>query len=645
MLISIKKLLSINFILAAALPVVIVGLITLAVLSNSTEQEITQKNELLANSLAREFEQLLNEPVNLLKHTQQVIDSSEVMSLTTTNQYLESIVVTYDFFDMIMKLDSQGAITNLAPFDNNFVGLDMSYQSYFKSATDSKNIEWTKTFISPQSGEPTITISLPLEKGMLIGHLNLSAMSRVIDKVKIGTYGYATVIDKDATVIAHHNQQFVAERLNVMHFPFVQQALVGNVSTSKYHFLNEDKIASMAIVPQTGWLVAIVQPINEAFAPIKRVKSIIVLGSVSAIIFAIIFALNSIRITLKSFLLLTNESKRIAAGDYHFEESTGRIIEINNLENAFKVMISAIKQRETALQKSHDNLEQLVAERTVEVQRYLNVMNKYVITSKVDSNGIITSISDAFLKASGYTKEELLGHNHSIIHHPEEDPKLYKEIWETIQGGKSWHGEIKNRNKEGDTLWVEATIEPDLNSDDQFRGYTVIRNDITDKKRIEKLSITDQLTGIYNRVKLDEVFDREYKRLNRHNRQMSIILLDIDFFKKINDKFGHQVGDDVLVSIAKVTKDSIRATDTAGRWGGEEFLIICPETDLSGVTMLANKLCRAIEHYTFVNEIKVTASFGVTTARLEDRQTEILQRADDALYRAKSNGRNNVQWC
>lgn len=162
-------------------------------------------------------------------------------------------------------------------------------------------------------------------------------------------------------------------------------------------------------------------------------------------------------------------------------------------------------------------------------------------------------------------------------------------------------------------------------------------------RELERLAVTDRLTGLFNRVKLDEAFEADIQRAKRFRQPFSIILLDIDHFKLVNDTHGHQAGDRVLVAVAQLLKDSIRKTDIAGRWGGEEFLVICVQTDADGVLKLAENLRLKFQNHTFPVVQHKTVSMGVTTYRDDDTVNDLVARADEALYAAKKNGRNRVE--
>ncbi|MGE7694332.1 sensor domain-containing diguanylate cyclase [Lysinibacillus sp. NPDC094177] len=162
------------------------------------------------------------------------------------------------------------------------------------------------------------------------------------------------------------------------------------------------------------------------------------------------------------------------------------------------------------------------------------------------------------------------------------------------------------------------------------------------KFELEKLANTDRLTQIPNRVRLDHVLEKAFELAQNQDVPLSIILLDIDYFKAVNDEFGHQVGDMVLINVAELLKNMIREQDTIGRWGGEEFLVICPQTTLEDAVQLSEKLRQQLENHQFPVVNRKTSSFGVTSYVSGDTLNTLLSRCDKALYQAKEHGRNRV---
>ena len=170
-----------------------------------------------------------------------------------------------------------------------------------------------------------------------------------------------------------------------------------------------------------------------------------------------------------------------------------------------------------------------------------------------------------------------------------------------------------------------------------------ISNELEENRnRLEAIAITDPLTQLFNRRKFSEMLQFEIGRERRYKNGLFFMVCDIDKFKDINDEYGHIVGDEVLKMIAKLLKDSTRETDIVARWGGEEFVLLITNTDVSFAPIIANKLRKLIEITKFRNVGGVTASFGIAYYQENDDEESLFARADKALYQAKNNGRNCV---
>jgi diguanylate cyclase (GGDEF)-like protein len=162
-------------------------------------------------------------------------------------------------------------------------------------------------------------------------------------------------------------------------------------------------------------------------------------------------------------------------------------------------------------------------------------------------------------------------------------------------------------------------------------------------ERMTELARTDGLTGIPNRRCIEEAIDLEIERSRRYDLPLSLITFDLDNFKRLNDTFGHDAGDRVLIEVARLVEPHLRANDRFGRWGGEEFTIVAPETTAESARHLADRLRAAIEDYDFGLIGRLSASFGVAAYGAQDSTTILVKRADVALYRAKAFGRNRAE--
>lgn len=165
-------------------------------------------------------------------------------------------------------------------------------------------------------------------------------------------------------------------------------------------------------------------------------------------------------------------------------------------------------------------------------------------------------------------------------------------------------------------------------------------------EELDRLSKTDQLTKLNNRMHLDAELNKfiflSSKSLREKERVFSVLLLDVDFFKIVNDNYGHLVGDEVLINLSTLLKNSLRPTDIVGRWGGEEFLILIPDSNFNIAMNVAEKIRKTVEDYCFPENLKLTCSIGISNFQSTDTPHSIISRVDRALYIAKNNGRNCV---
>ncbi len=295
-------------------------------------------------------------------------------------------------------------------------------------------------------------------------------------------------------------------------------------------------------------------------------------------------------------------------------------------------------------------LNQKIAGQNTTLQEYVDLIDNNIITATTNTEGIITEISTAFCRISGFSKEDVIGQKPRMFQHPGKKNDVKLEVWKTIQAGRIWLGEFHNQSRNGHSYWLDATVFPKLNDQNTLQGYTAIYQDITDKKRIEKLSITDVLTGLYNRRFFDETIKKELRRAIRDKKMLTFTMLDVDFFKQYNDHYGHQKGDEVLSAIGQVLQHTLcRSSDFCFRLGGEEFGILFSDLSIGQSYTFTENIRKAIEELAIEHQWNsaanvITASFGLLSVAPIPGITvdTIYQRADRALYQAKKTGRNRT---
>ncbi|RLA72725.1 MAG: hypothetical protein DRG78_23480 [Epsilonproteobacteria bacterium] len=340
----------------------------------------------------------------------------------------------------------------------------------------------------------------------------------------------------------------------------------------------------------------------------------------------------------------TNCTKLVTIPIMEFEQSIGTIQLV--FDNKFKTIDVEFLQSIISLMGTYINK----AQKDEESLEYLKLIDKNVLISKTDLDGNITEVSEQLCLLSQYTKEELIGKTHRIFRHKDISEEIFINLWDTITKGEIWNGELKNTKKDGSYYWIDSRISPDCDINGNITGYTAIRTDITDKKKVEEIAITDGLTSLYNRRHFDDIFAQQIEINRRAKELVAFVLIDIDHFKQYNDTYGHQEGDTTLKLVAHALKDTLkRPNDYTFRLGGEEFGLIYHIKTEEDAKDIANQAKVNIENlhieHTGNSASKfVTISSGLYIVDSSDDSTvdEIYKKSDDALYHSKQNGRNQV---
>ncbi|NOQ36716.1 MAG: diguanylate cyclase [Methylococcaceae bacterium] len=277
---------------------------------------------------------------------------------------------------------------------------------------------------------------------------------------------------------------------------------------------------------------------------------------------------------------------------------------------------------------------------------------------KATANGIFITDVDAaikwanpaFTKLTGYTLEDVIGQKPAeLVKSGLQDQAYYQQMWDTLRSGKPWRGEIINKHKSGHLYHEELNISPVLNKAGTIEHFVGVKEDISKRKQMEKelqkLANTDSLTGLFNRRVFLERLQEETKRLNRlEQHSAALLMLDLDFFKQVNDTYGHATGDQVLRAFAEIFTVTLRSIDHAARLGGEEFAVLLPITDEAGALVIAERLRLKAANIAIENPkgtVHITVSVGIAVLSKNDKDYEdVLHRADAALYQAKAQGRN-----
>ncbi|MBY0579830.1 MAG: PAS domain S-box protein, partial [Burkholderiales bacterium] len=292
----------------------------------------------------------------------------------------------------------------------------------------------------------------------------------------------------------------------------------------------------------------------------------------------------------------------------------------------------------TEIKKAEENLR-------ISASVFDNSQEAVVIT---DANNTIVEVNPAFTRITGYSRDEVLGKNPKLLSSGRQDKSFYAAMWKSLEQEKAWRGEIWNRRKSGEIYAEQLSISAICNNDGKVQRHVGVFSDIshlkTHEAELSRMAHYDALTGIPNRVLLADRLNQAIIRAQRNGRMLAICYMDLDGFKRVNDQYGHETGDRLLVHITHRLQEALRAGDTVARLGGDEFVMLF--NDLASEDECFQVLDRILEIVAMPviiggNEILVSASIGVTFYPADDEDGDtLLRHADQAMYVAKQTGKN-----
>lgn len=471
-----------------------------------------------------------------------------------------------------------------------------------------------------------------------------------IAAIRFGKDGYIFInsIDKEALVSAGEKLSVPKDLSKLSEFQEQWDALED--SSDGYFFTKNRKIGTEEEFPKIsfvktyekwGWVVGTGVYLDDLEIEVARkaedlkaniLQQFIFITLLMLVIIVVIyytskrissFIDNNMNHLITSFRVASVSHKEINTRDFTFEEF---VILTDDLNKTLK---------------SRNEVE-------TKLKSYVQLVNENIIISTLDRNGKIIDASSALVSISGYLEEELVGESYMISLHENNPEFLISDIKSHLERGKVWQGELQCKTKDGKVYWVDSIIYPKC-LDDEVVEFTIIQQDITDKKNVEYLSITDELTKLNNRRYFNTKLEEELNRAKRENNSIGFMMFDVDFFKKYNDTYGHQAGDKALQKVAQVLIDKTkRASDFAFRLGGEEFGILFSVSKgdpLEYANLIRTEIEKLhIEHKENESSPYLTVSIGLNIKHSQEitSSNDFFKATDDALYAAKKAGRNRT---
>ena len=580
---------------------------------------------------------------------------------------------------------------NMVDTDTTQIGKDESESAYFLGAVKNKSA-FRSPVIFEEKNDASIYFSSPIvnNEGALLGVLRVKHKAEAITEIVMSARGlagqgsFAMLLDENFMRLGHGRRSdlkytFAVEvneiemrnlqqqgRLpldvrttnveNVEWQEGVQLAIKGeSLMESNFYGLGTDKFLASAVKLETApWILVFAQPQAIFLQPIDE-QLYYSLKLAGAVAIAVIFImLGAMQYLLGPIRRLTEVVQKIGDGNFKVIANVEADDEVGSLAKAFNSMTLNINDLVCNLESEVDQ-HKLTADSLRKLSQAIEYSPVTVIITDLEGN--IEYVNPEFTNVTGYTAEEVMGKNPRILSSGETPSQQYARMWNALEEGRSWSGEIYNKKKNGECYWENMTISAVNDIEGKKANYLAIKEDITLRKDYEDRLLYqasyDKLTDLPNRSLAYDRLQQAIANAVRTKKHVAVLYLDFDHFKNINDTLGHAAGDKFLVKMSGWLIECVRDVDTVARLGGDEFLIILSEVgsddkrnDAEYEQFVQRKTKEILERVsrpcTIDNmEFSVTVSIGVALyPRDGDDPHLLLRNSDTAMYRSKSKGRN-----
>jgi diguanylate cyclase (GGDEF)-like protein/PAS domain S-box-containing protein len=598
------------------------------------------ESQKLCDNLTSELEQLILETDRLGSF---LAELPEIKGKNSVRAYsvLQNAITKYPNYLSIIIADDSGKVW--ASTYSKHPNESIYERRYFKNAQLSKRFSSGEYVLSLASRSPTIHLAYPILdqgsfRGVVAMGFKLDILRKILVRSQLPKNSNYILVDHKGIIVSRGTErgQNVGKPMLLDDFKRMESGL--DKETYEFNLSADDRrITTYRKVQLPGETSTFLYvraglSLKEAVARANHhlIYDITVMLPFVFIAFLLAFIIGKHSI-VDRIDKLQNASEKIAHGDLDTRVShlvTGG--ELGALGKSFDYMAQRLSESIKYSQYKADEYSAIIQ----------TTSDGFCIT---DGSGNFLVVNESYCKLLGYSMAELMDKNIADIEVTEKSEIIATRLFKIINEGSDLFA-TKYTRKNGTEIDVEITITY-LNKNDGGRFYSFVR-DITDRKKLEadllRSATYDNLTGIYNRNALDEKIETEMQRVQRHGNIFSLIMLDVDDFKHINDSLGHHAGDKVLKSIGELLSNNVRLLDSVGRWGGEEFMILLPETNKSEALIVAEKLRTTLADYRIGEFDNVTASIGVTTYQTDDTLDSLLKRVDDLMYSAKTTGKNRI---
>jgi PAS domain S-box-containing protein len=527
--------------IAIILPIFAIGVLFISFHKRTTLSSINYENMHLAGIIRQEVSNFLQAPLHTVTAVAQLSRNPDFVP--HLDVLMSQMAESYGFYESIMLLDKGGIVRSMGTMKSaklnrgDYLGLDLSRAEYVERANRLGTHIWSDTSISSITGEPTLSLALPFDRGMVVGNLNITNLSRVVTTTSDKTRDHIYLVNSKGRVIAHSNHNLVLQQENFSTRSVVSAGLSGHEGIYEYRVGNTEFIGAVLKIPETGWLVVVEREKDGVFAPLRTIERMLVLALVSSLLLVLLFIAYINSRVIKPLISISSASKELADGHFAtLPTYTGAYHELDELTTNFNSMSLALELRETELQEKNLELEHEIDERshieeelrerneeltsieeelrhqldeTITVQNelltsqmlmYAMLENSFQFTGLLTTSGALIAVNKAATDFIGVAKETLIGCNFWDTPWWSHDPALQTLIKDAVKqaaGGEPVHLEVTHQDAAGKLHVVDFSLKPAFNSEGVVIYLIPEGHDITDRRLLEQQIMQQQkLEGI-----------------------------------------------------------------------------------------------------------------------------------------------------
>lgn len=655
---------------AVALGMAVTSVFTFWNTAKVADEAITSKGQGVVNSLKWNLSKIVSDIRSMLRRmdSQRILtdalradakDSNRQNRLQRTNEILDNHKLLCPYYQTFTLLDLQG--TPVASSYRAEIGQVRKYEStdYFTKAKDGQETISNLLFL-PVNNQPGLVVAIPVRKdgvgpviGVLCVTINLIPLNSILlPSMQSENRHYALIVNSSGQIVAFPDSRYIGETIyNVVKSQgdegeWWRQVRMTREGKLNYPWKGEERrlyYETCEIASGVSWIIGASAPADDLLAPVREARLMAWLCMLATLLAVGLVVFWVVGWIIGDLQRETAFAKRVADGDLDAESRPiRRKDEIGEMNVAIRKMVQRLRMMLADAEAGRRNIREMSDTLPLAVFQALE---------DPDGNIFYTFVGAKVRQLLGMDADQLIKDPRLLfsVVHPDDREALKTSMSQIPASNIRTYAQFRVVVN-GEIRWLQSEAVPSADGEHgrHWNGYW---QDISAQKRFEaslvKEAATDPLTGILNRREFFASSKREFDRARRYRSVMTVIMLDIDHFKKINDAYGHATGDEILLSLVAMVQKLLRSPDIFGRLGGEEFAVVLPATDLAGGATVAGRLREAAEslcyHLDGETQVVFTISLGVASWRPGDSgMEELLARADAALYVAKESGRNRV---